>query len=151
MSGWKVFLPIVRHLPCRTSFVDSAVVRSDRPLAQELKLAHQSTVLHAYYYLLIIYTHRSFISSPADPIDTDSPSLALCTNAARQCSRMLHGFTKRHPELISQWFYITAMNAGMILMLNLWMADRRSKGAMRAMYVEDIRHCAEVLRICSYR
>ena len=132
-------------------FADTAVVRSERPLDQELKLAHQLTVLHAFYYTLITCTHRSFISSPTDPIETNSPSLALCTNAARQCVRMLHGFTKRYPEVVSQWFYGTAMNVGMILMLNLWMADPRSKGATRAMYVEDIHKSAEVIRIGSYR
>jgi len=126
-------------------------VRLDGTAPQDLKLSHQSTVLHALYYLIIIFTHRSFISSPSDPVETNSPSLALCSNAARLCSRVLHKFIQHHPEAVSPWFFVTALNAGTILMLNVWLADRRSRGAMRATSVEDIQHCAEVLRVCSDR
>ena len=153
LNEWLENLPSHRmsFRVSRFHSTDSIQVKSDRYPPQDVNLYYQSTVLRACYYMTIIFAHRSFISSPSDPVDTNSPSLALCTNAARQCTRVAHTFLQRHPEMASQWFFMTAINAGINLMLNLSLADQQPRGTDRRSSVQDIQHCAEILRACSRR
>jgi hypothetical protein len=48
----------------------------------------QSAALYSAYYHVQIITHRPFISSPSRPTPLSFPSIAICTNAARSCSRL---------------------------------------------------------------
>jgi hypothetical protein len=50
---------------------------------------NQSALLHAYYYHIQILIHRPFIPSPRKPSPLSFPSLAICANAARSCSRVI--------------------------------------------------------------
>jgi len=54
----------------------------------------QSAALFATYYYLQIFIHRPFIPSPRNRISVTFPSLAICTNAARSCCRVLESYSR---------------------------------------------------------
>jgi hypothetical protein len=55
----------------------------------------QSAALHSTFYQLQMFVHRPFIPSPTRPTALHAPSLALCTGAARSCSRILGVLLRR--------------------------------------------------------
>ena len=70
-----------RSAPCPS-------VRWD-PTRENILFLNQSANLYANYYQLQIAVHRLFIPSPRKPSPLSFPSLAICTNAARSCVRVV--------------------------------------------------------------
>jgi hypothetical protein len=59
----------------------------------------QSALLYVAYYMLQITVHRPFISNRRDSANPRAgagfPSLAICTNAARACAKVVHTLPAR--------------------------------------------------------
>ena len=70
------------------------LVRWD-PRREHPQFFEQSALIYAEYYHVQILIHRPFIPTPNKPSSTTFPSLAICTNAARSCSRILDAQRKR--------------------------------------------------------
>ena len=58
------------------------------PTREDEDSFNQSASCYALYYHIQILIHRPFIPSPTKPSPLSFPSLAICTNAARSCSRI---------------------------------------------------------------
>jgi hypothetical protein len=88
MNRWKDSLPdhCMAHRLTVTHPTNSlSTVRWD-PSRPESVFLHQSAFIHATYYYLQIQIHRPFIQKTTS---LSFPSLAICTNAARACSRLM--------------------------------------------------------------
>ena len=64
---------------------------------------NQSALLYASYYTVQITVHRSFVPLPRRPAVLPFPSLAICTNAARSCLRVLE---KQLTQVISPTLFL---------------------------------------------
>lgn len=72
------------------SSLSSLVLSVRNPHSQPNSTFHrQSIVLHAELYFLQILMHRPFLKSPDNNSGITASSIAICTNAARACSRLL--------------------------------------------------------------
>jgi hypothetical protein len=65
-----------------------SLVRWD-PKREDDNFFNQSVSLYGTYYYIQIVIHRPFIPSSRKPSPLAFPSLAICTNAARSCARIL--------------------------------------------------------------
>jgi hypothetical protein len=82
-------------------FTDSvALVRWD-PNREDLIFFEQSAHLYAAFYQLQISVHRPFIANQREAggavvfVGEGCPSLAICTHAARACSKVAHTYASR--------------------------------------------------------
>ena len=58
-------------------------------IAPEGDYSVQSAVLYCEFYILKILIHRPFFSTPVPPTPLSLSSLAVCTNAAKSCIRVI--------------------------------------------------------------
>ncbi|KAK0217367.1 fungal-specific transcription factor domain-containing protein [Armillaria nabsnona] len=110
----------------------------------------QAALLYATYYHVQIQIHRPFIhkSSPLT-----FPSLAICTNAARSCSRVLEVQREDSPPLQLFGFSMAAFSSAIILAMNMWSTSKpgspTSSSSMKEM--EDIDRCLSILELSAKR
>ncbi len=79
----------------------------------------QSATLHITYYHIQILIHRPFIPSPRKPSPLTFPSFAICTNAARSCSRIADVQRRRDSKPLPQ-IQLPVFTAAVVLLLNIW-------------------------------
>ncbi|KAF7321926.1 hypothetical protein MKEN_00714900 [Mycena kentingensis (nom. inval.)] len=130
LNGWLSSLPgHLRWGPDRT----------DRVFFQ------QSAVLHAKYHYIQILLHRPFIPTPLVPSPAAGvlPSLAICTNAARSCVRILETLVKRD-VVLTPFLLSTAFTSGIMLLLNIW-SGRRSV-PISSLALEQVHACMALTR-----
>ncbi|PBK87779.1 hypothetical protein ARMGADRAFT_1085107 [Armillaria gallica] len=81
---------------------------------------YQSTALYSVYYMLQILIHRPLLRTDS-PLSM--PSLIICTNAARSCSRILKVHMTRirtiNPQII-----VGAFTSGAVFAMNIWSRKR---------------------------
>ncbi|KAG7448426.1 uncharacterized protein BT62DRAFT_929520 [Guyanagaster necrorhizus] len=112
--------------------------------------SYQATFLYATYYNMQIQIHRPFIhkSSPLT-----FPSLAICTNAARSCCRVLEMLRGGGSPLQLFGFSMAAFSSAVILAMNMWSTSKSgsttSPSATKEM--EDIDTCLVVLELSAKR
>ncbi|TEB23521.1 hypothetical protein FA13DRAFT_1778290 [Coprinellus micaceus] len=82
----------------------------------------QSAMLFTTFYYLQIFVHRPFISSPGQPALAFS-SLAICTNAARACSRIMETQANKSYVPIPQ-IQLALFSSGLMLLLSIWRGRR---------------------------
>ena len=68
---------------------------------------NQSALLYASYYTVQITVHRSFVPLPRRPSPISFPSLAICTNAARSCIRILEKHSQLGSSLFLHWHQVS--------------------------------------------
>ncbi|KAF9269375.1 hypothetical protein L218DRAFT_264174 [Marasmius fiardii PR-910] len=109
---------------------------------------NQSATLHSIYYWVQIQIHRPFISVPGT--NDKSPrlsysSLAVCSNAARSCIRLLDVQAQKGTV---DWTtgQMSLYSSAMVLMLNLWGNSRLGLSIDPATHLEDIHRCISVLK-----
>ncbi|KAI0080936.1 hypothetical protein K474DRAFT_1704230 [Panus rudis PR-1116 ss-1] len=92
---------------------------------------NQSALLYAKYYQLQITIHRPFISTPSKPSPLSSPSLTICTNAARSTIHVME-----HKVLFQ---------AGVVLLLNIWGGRRTGLNLDPHKEMADVQKCISML------
>ncbi|KAJ7726769.1 fungal-specific transcription factor domain-containing protein [Mycena metata] len=105
----------------------------------------QSAALSLNYYLARIFIHRPLIPAVRPAANPSGvPSLTICNNAARACSRIAelqHRRRPHHPLIFGQTAVFTA---GIVLLLNIW-GGKRTGRAYEA-DLADVHRCVNVLR-----
>ncbi|KAJ6498814.1 fungal-specific transcription factor domain-containing protein [Mycena sanguinolenta] len=118
------------------------------PNREEEPFATQSACLYASYYHVQIQIHRSFIPSPMNdaPLSSTFPSLAICANSARSCSRVMEVQARRslvaHPQVVS-----ALMDSAIVILLNVWGAGRTGISVDPQRAMQDVQKCIHVLKM----
>ncbi|KAJ7027786.1 fungal-specific transcription factor domain-containing protein [Mycena alexandri] len=105
----------------------------------------QSAALSLNYYLARIFIHRPLIPAirpAANP--SGVPSLTICNNAARACSRIAELHHRRRPHNPLIFGQTAVFTAGIVLLLNIW-GGKRTGRAYEA-DLADAHRCINVLR-----
>ncbi|KAK0442224.1 fungal-specific transcription factor domain-containing protein [Armillaria borealis] len=81
---------------------------------------HQSAGLYCIYYMAQILIHRPFLHTDS-PLSI--PSLVICTNAARSCTRILevHMSTMK---IVTPHIIMGAFTSGAVFAMNIWSSKR---------------------------
>ncbi|KAA1476285.1 hypothetical protein DENSPDRAFT_843199 [Dentipellis sp. KUC8613] len=106
----------------------------------------QSASLYCTYYHLQILVHRPFIPSPRKPSPLSFPSLAICTNAARSCSHIVDVQRRRSSATPLALFQLPVANSALLLLLNIWGAQRSGISIDPVKEMEDVHKCMRVLK-----
>ncbi|GAA5891242.1 hypothetical protein JCM6882_004633 [Rhodosporidiobolus microsporus] len=116
-----------------------------------------SAWLHCAYYQCQILVHREFIS-PSRSRALGFPSLAICSNAARSCARVLDILAQRGLlEAAYSWAPVTAVTSGLMLILGVFANPPGAPGSPPATLtpsaLADVQRCLnamEHLSSCSF-
>lgn len=105
----------------------------------------QSAMLYASYYHLQIIVHRPFIPTPRKPSPLSFPSLAICTNAARSCIRVLDAQCKRtgHPSVNNM---MALFASAIVLLLSIWGGKKAGLVVDADKGMEDVHKAMRMLR-----
>uniref|UniRef100_A0A0W0GB04 Xylanolytic transcriptional activator regulatory domain-containing protein n=1 Tax=Moniliophthora roreri TaxID=221103 RepID=A0A0W0GB04_MONRR len=113
---------------------------------------NQSATIYSIYYWVQIQIHRPFIPTSRDDKNggLSYPSLAVCTNAARSCVRVLDIQSRKG---IVDWStaQMTLFSSAMVLVLNLWGGSRLGFSPNSARLLEDVNKCLNILRVFEKR
>ncbi|KAF8992796.1 fungal-specific transcription factor domain-containing protein [Cyathus striatus] len=96
------------------------------------------------YYLIQILIHRPYIRTEGQPTPLAISSLAICCSAARSCSLALQEQMKR-TTFAYQFMQMTAVPAGIILLLNMW-GNKRCGASVDPKVISLIEQCMNVLK-----
>ncbi|KAK0454126.1 fungal-specific transcription factor domain-containing protein [Desarmillaria tabescens] len=108
----------------------------------------QSAVLYTVYYNMQIQIHRPFIhkSSPLS-----FPSLVICTNAAKACTRVLE-VQKKKGHLMIFGFGMATFASGIVLIMNMWTGKKSGSHSQKQKDIEEsIQKCLNFLEASSKR
>ncbi|KAJ7253504.1 fungal-specific transcription factor domain-containing protein [Mycena rebaudengoi] len=125
------------------------------PTREDDAFFEQSVVLHCAYYLLQIMIHRP--SGPkkgkeALPLGPDRyPALAICTNAARSCSRVADMHRQRTGGRPLPFVQTAVFTSGVILLLSIWGGKQSGLSTDPTREMADVHRCMQVLRACEDR
>ncbi|KAJ6594430.1 fungal-specific transcription factor domain-containing protein [Mycena capillaripes] len=118
------------------------------PNREDEPFATQSACLYTGYYHVQIQIHRSFIPSPMNdaPLSSTFPSLAICANSARSCSRVMEAQARRgliaNPQAVS-----ALMDCAIVILLNVWGAGRTGISVDPQRAANDVKKCIGVLKM----
>ncbi|KAK7005955.1 Zn(2)-C6 fungal-type domain-containing protein [Favolaschia claudopus] len=118
------------------------------PHREDEPFATQSACLYASYYHVQIQIHRTFIPSPMNDASLSStfPSLAICANSARSCSRVMEIQARRslvaHPQVVN-----ALMDSAIVILLNVWGAGRTGITVDPQRAINDVHKCISVLKM----
>ncbi|KAG7447076.1 uncharacterized protein BT62DRAFT_101750 [Guyanagaster necrorhizus] len=90
------------------------------PKRENREFLYQSAALYSIYYMLQILIHRPFLHTDS-PLSI--PSLVICTNAARSCSRILEVHMTRM-KTVTPHIIMGAFTSGAVLAMNIWSGKR---------------------------
>ncbi|GAA5829312.1 hypothetical protein JCM11251_005003 [Rhodosporidiobolus azoricus] len=112
-----------------------------------------SAWLHCAYYQCQILVHREFIS-PSRSRALGFPSLAICSNAARSCARVLDILGQRKLlESSYSWAPVTAVTSGLMLILGVFANPTGPPGSPPATLtpsaLADVQRCLKALEYLS--
>lgn len=145
---WCAYSIVVEHSSCRAHlFLPSFPCRN--PSQQDDDQVSRSGFLACSYFFAQIYVHRNFIS-PSRSHALGYPSLAIATNAARACSRILDVLRQRNVlDRAFAWGPLVAVQSGMILLLAVFATPPGPPGSSRATLTPsaaaDVKRCLIVL------
>ncbi|KAK0204261.1 fungal-specific transcription factor domain-containing protein [Desarmillaria ectypa] len=97
---------------------------------------HQSAGLYSIYYMVQILVHRPFLHTNS-PLSI--PSLAICTNAARSCTRILEVHVTRI-KIVTPHIITGAFTSGAVFAMNIW-SSKRAGHAPNAKDLEGFELC----------
>ncbi|KAJ7653333.1 fungal-specific transcription factor domain-containing protein [Mycena polygramma] len=105
----------------------------------------QSALLYTAYYNVQILVHRPFIATPFNPSPPGSlPSLAICTNAARSCVRIIDnrlrsGISVNHNMLPAVFM------AGIVLILSAWINKKSDSTYDSSQELDHVYSCLRIM------
>ena len=163
LNGWKDEIPEHRECILRYDTLYLAIhrilVKWD-PDRVDRTFFIQSALLNALHHQFSILVHRAFIPFASASIKTApgftriaSPSLDICTNAARVSSRIVDAVCRRESDAGGPWLLTPPFVAGIVLQLNIW-GQRKVNGSNMAAYtahLEDVHRCMNVLSVYERR
>jgi len=86
------------------------------------------------------------------PTSTSFPSLAICVNAARSCSRLIAVQVKTSIiALPAMQVGLVAFWSALILLLHLWEGKKHGVPVDREREIENIQHCMTMIKLCEER
>ncbi|KAJ8081937.1 Gypsy retrotransposon integrase-like protein 1 [Marasmius tenuissimus] len=109
---------------------------------------NQSATIHSVYYWIQIQIHRPFISVPGHSNkfpNLSYSSLAVCSNAARSCIRLLDIQSKKGTV---DWTtaQMSLYSSAMVLTLNLWGNSRLGLSIDPTRHLQDIHRSIAILK-----
>ncbi|KAK0466105.1 fungal-specific transcription factor domain-containing protein [Desarmillaria tabescens] len=104
---------------------------------------HQSAFLLLLCYHLQMFIHLPFITAPSS--DFDSPSLSICTSAARSCSHITELQIQRKDDYFPSVSSVLSFHAAVVLLINIWGGRRTGQGINVDTEMEDVHRCMRVL------
>ncbi|KAG2014304.1 nuclear protein [Coprinopsis cinerea AmutBmut pab1-1] len=107
----------------------------------------QSALIFSTFYWVQILIHRPFISIRSK---LSLSSLAICTNAARACSRIMELHSQRGFLALPQ-VQATIFKSGLILMLSIWRAKQAGIPLDEQKEMESVYRCARLLAMFERR
>ncbi|KAF7338243.1 Zn(2)-C6 fungal-type domain-containing protein [Mycena venus] len=115
------------------------------PERKNLLHFNQSALLYAGFYHVQIMVHRPYIPAPLEASRPGAlPSLAICTNAARSCARIIHAQDNLGIEP-NQSMLPAAFTSAIVLLLNTWSGKRSGFTYNPAKEMEDVYKCMKML------
>ncbi|KAL0060683.1 Gypsy retrotransposon integrase-like protein 1 [Marasmius tenuissimus] len=81
----------------------------------------QSAAIHVFYYGVQIQTHRRFVQKSSQ--SSSFASLAICSNAARSCIRIIDAISRRG-SLTVPYVVGFGYTSGILLLTNIWGSKR---------------------------
>ncbi|KAJ6547628.1 fungal-specific transcription factor domain-containing protein [Mycena capillaripes] len=112
---------------------------------------NQSALLYAGFYHVQIMVHRPYIPAPLEVSRPGAlPSLAICTNAARSCARIIHAQDKLGIEP-NQNMLPAAFTSAIVLLLNTWSGKRSGFAYNPSKEMEDVYKCMKMLTVAEKR
>lgn len=126
-------------------WIDNIPAHLRNPHSQPNSTFHrQSIVLHAELYFLQILMHRPFLKSPDNNSGITASSIAICTNAARACSRLLdtEDMSCRNAVYRIQW---PIFSSAVVLLLSVWTGKRMGLEGSYAKEVRNVEKCRAML------
>ncbi|KAJ7632685.1 fungal-specific transcription factor domain-containing protein [Roridomyces roridus] len=108
------------------------------PDRENLLHFNQSAALHSVFYNVQIMVHRPYIPAPLETSRPGAlPSLAICTNAARSCARIISAQEKPSQPV--------AFTAAIVLLLNMWSGRRSGFPYNPGKELDDVYKCINLL------
>ncbi|KAJ7212816.1 fungal-specific transcription factor domain-containing protein [Mycena haematopus] len=108
----------------------------------------QSVLLYSSYYQVQMTIHRPFIPTIRQGEPTSLPSLAICTNAARSCSRVADVSRVRKNGMPAPVLISSVFTSGVVLLLNVWSGKRTGLPPHLNSAITDVHKCMATLRVC---
>ncbi|KAJ6452430.1 fungal-specific transcription factor domain-containing protein [Mycena sanguinolenta] len=118
------------------------------PNRQDEAFFDQSVLLYTSYYLVQMTIHRPFIHTIRQGKPTSLPSLAICSNAARSCSRIADVSRLRKNGVPVPVLIPSVFTSGVILLLNVWSGKRTGLPPDLNSASTEIHKCLATLRVC---
>ncbi|KAI0790296.1 fungal-specific transcription factor domain-containing protein [Irpex lacteus] len=103
----------------------------------------QSVSLHASYYNTCIIVHRPFIPSPRNPTPPSSPSLTICTHAARTCISLVEEEFKRTGEVNEQH---SLFMSAIVLLINIWSEKKSTASSEAVREMQLVRRVMQMIK-----
>ncbi|GAA6024756.1 hypothetical protein JCM10207_008887 [Rhodosporidiobolus poonsookiae] len=124
------------------------------PAEKDGTMLQRSGWLMCAYYQVQILVHREYIS-PSRSRALGFPSLAICSNAARSCARVLDTLRQRRlMEMAYTWAPLVAVNSGLILLLGTFANPPGPPGSapatLTASALSDVQRCLTALESLSH-
>lgn len=140
---------LVLERSCSRAHILQYVFPRRNPSQQDDDQVSRSGFLACGYFFAQIYIHRNFIS-PSRSHALGYPSLAIATNAARACCRILDVLRQRNVlDRAFAWGPLIAVQSGMILLLAVFANPPGPPGSSRATLTPsaaaDVKRCLIVL------
>ncbi|KAJ6489950.1 fungal-specific transcription factor domain-containing protein [Mycena sanguinolenta] len=110
----------------------------------------QSAVLYCTLYFAQMTAHRPFVPMVRET-PTTLPSLAICTNAARSCSQIIHVWCERMKDPPATILLSAVTTAGLILLLNVWSGKHTGLAPHMNSSITEVQKCMRALRILEPR
>ncbi|KAF5322742.1 hypothetical protein D9619_002011 [Psilocybe cf. subviscida] len=117
------------------------------PEREDSAFFHQSVSIYALFYYVQIQIHRPFLMKKT-PLSL--PSLAMCTNAARSCARLLEVSLTRGMRVMPT-LIVSVFSAGTVIVLNLWGIRHSGLPGDVAKETVNLQKCINVLQECEKR
>ncbi|KAJ7774516.1 putative fungal-specific transcription factor [Mycena maculata] len=112
---------------------------------------NQSALLYTGYYNVQIMVHRPYIPAPLEASRPGAlPSLAICTNAARSCAKIIHAQEKLGIEP-NQNMLSAAFTSAIVLLLNTWSGKRSGFSYNPEKEMDDVYKCIKLLTTAEKR
>lgn len=125
-------------------WVDSIPEHLRNPQDRRNSIFHrQSIVLHAELHALQILMHRPFLAGTDKQLALTS--IAICTNAARACSRLFDPRSSNVENVVYrvQW---PIFSASVVLLLSIWSSKRMRLDESHSKQMRNIDNCIAMLR-----
>ncbi|PCH36860.1 hypothetical protein WOLCODRAFT_127757 [Wolfiporia cocos MD-104 SS10] len=105
---------------------------------------NQAAQLYVAFYQTQIFVHRQFLQAPRKRSAQFSPSLAICTNAAR-CTVHILDLQFKRTGFRTFNDQISLFTSGIVLLLNIWSAKRSGATIDIAKEMADVHTCMNEL------